>query len=133
MSSNTRMLKAIVTWIIFFIMSTSDAFATDKNNNNDNNNNRKVPQLLPADPESNLRTIQLGETITFEQFGPIILNTDGSIRRIANWDNLSEHEKEVSWRRISKRNEERRQLLLKQQEEALKKQDQKAEDKTEEL
>jgi hypothetical protein len=129
MSSNTRMLKAIVTWIIFFIMSTSDAFSTDTNNNN----KREVPQLKPADPGKDIPTIQLGETISFEQFGPMILNMDGSIRRIANWDTLSEHEKEVSWRRISKRNEERRQVLLKRQEEALKEQDQKAEDKTEEL
>jgi hypothetical protein len=125
MISNTRMLKAIVTWIIFFVMSTSDAFATD--------NKKEVPQLPPPDPESGLPSIQLGETISFEQFGPMILNTDGSIRRIANWDILTEHEKEVSWRRISKRNEERRQVLLKRQEEALKEQDQKDEDKTEEL
>jgi hypothetical protein len=125
MISNSRMLKAIITWIIFLVMSTSDASATD--------NKKEVPQLPPPDPESDLPSIKLGETISFEQFGPMILNTDGSIRRIANWDILTEHEKEVSWRRISKRNEERRQVLLKRQEEALKEQDQKDEDKTEEL
>ena len=91
-------------------MSSSDSFATD--------GNKSVPQLPPPDPEANLPTIQLGETISFAQFGPIILNTDGSTRRIANWDILSEHEKEVTWRRISKRNEQRRQALLKQQQES---------------
>jgi predicted Fe-S protein YdhL (DUF1289 family) len=48
--------------------------------------------------------------------GPIIINTDGTTRAIANWDELSEREKEVTWKRISKRNEERRKILLEKQE-----------------
>mmetsp|Transcript_15648 Transcript_15648/g.43355 ORF Transcript_15648/g.43355 Transcript_15648/m.43355 type:complete len:127 (+) Transcript_15648:109-489(+) len=82
-----------------------------------NNEVGNVPQLPPPDPDSNLPSIRLGESIRFEEFGPIILNTDGTTRRIANWDTLTEKEKEVSWRRISKRNEERRQILLQQQKE----------------
>lgn len=74
-----------------------------------------VPQLPEADPNSNIPRIHLGETIRFEEMGPIILNLDGTTRRIANWDQMTEHEQKVSWRRISKRNEERRQLLLQQQ------------------
>jgi len=71
-----------------------------------------LPRLPPPDPDSNLRSIRLGETIRFEEYGPIILNKDGSTRRISNWDVLTDQEKEVSWRRISKRNEERRAILL---------------------
>eukprot|EP00536_Pseudo-nitzschia_multiseries_P005530 jgi/Psemu1/318666/estExt_fgenesh1_pm.C_1040005 len=82
---------------------------------NDVGNN--VPQLPPPDPNSNLPSIRLGESIRFEEFGPIILNTDGTTRRISNWDTLTENEKKVSWRRISKRNEERRLILLQQQKE----------------
>ena len=95
---------------------------TSENSSGNNNQigsksetSNEIPQLPPPDPNSNLPTIKLGETITFEEWGPIILNTDGSTRKIANWDNLSEKEKEVTWRRISKRNEERRQVLLQQQ------------------
>ena len=78
----------------------------------------EVPLLPEADPsKTNIPRIQLGETIRFEEMGPIILNMDGTTRRIANWDQMTEHEQQVSWRRISKRNEERRQLLLKQQQE----------------
>ena len=79
-----------------------------------------IPLLPPSDPnreEGSIRSIKLGESISFEEFGPIILNTDGTTRRIENWDTLTEHEKTVSWRRISKRNEQRRQALLKQMEE----------------
>ena len=48
-----------------------------------------LPRLPPPDPDSNLRSIRLGETIRFEEYGPIILNKDGSTRRISNWDILT--------------------------------------------
>ena len=49
----------------------------------------KIPQLPPPDPNSNLPSIRLGESIRFEEWGPIIINKDGTTRRIANWDNLT--------------------------------------------
>lgn len=76
-----------------------------------------IPQLPAPDPNSNLPSIKLGESIRFEEWGPIILNSDGTTRRIANWDTLTEHERQVTWRRISKRNEERRLALLEKQKE----------------
>lgn len=74
------------------------------------------PQLSESAPDSKLPRIKLGETIRFEEFGPIIINTDGTTRSIENWDQLTEREQEVTWRRISKRNEERRKILLEKQE-----------------
>jgi hypothetical protein len=74
------------------------------------------PRLHESPPDSKLPRIKLGETITFEKMGPIIINTDGTTRAIANWDELSDREKEVTWKRISKRNEERRKVLLEKQE-----------------
>ena len=55
------------------------------------------------------------ETISFEEMGPVIINADGTTRQIANWDQMTKREQEVTWRRISKRNEERRKALLEQQ------------------
>lgn len=46
-----------------------------------------------------------------DHLGPIIINTDGTTRRIDDWDTLSEREKETTWRRIKKRNAERREML----------------------
>ena len=48
-----------------------------------------IPQLPAPDPDSNLPSIKLGESIRFEEWGPIILNSDGTTRRIANWDTLT--------------------------------------------
>ena len=88
---------------------------------NDNDHESETPaenellQLPPVDPNASedmpkidLRT---GGSIKLEKLGPIILNTDGTTRRIENWDQLSPQEQEVSWRRIKKRNEERRKKL----------------------
>ena len=68
------------------------------------------------------------ETISFEEMGPVIINTDGTTRQISNWDQMTKREQEVTWKRISKRNEERRKALLEQQkklEEAEKKDEEK--------
>lgn len=92
----------------------------DRNNEGDGGKSGETLFLLPpSDPkDSNVPSIKLGETIRFEEWGPIILNSDGTTRRIANWDQMTEQEKEVTWRRISKRNEQRRlQLLEKMKEE----------------
>jgi hypothetical protein len=107
----TTSLIFLILWITLMADSNNaNAFASSENNN-------KIPQLPPPDPNSSkdIPTIKLGETIRFEEWGPIILNTDGTTRRIDNWDQLTDKEKEVTWRRISKRNEERRQVLLQQQ------------------
>jgi len=56
-----------------------------------------------------------GESVSFEELGPIIINADGTTRRIANWVNLTKSEQESSWRLISARNKRRLQALQEQQ------------------
>lgn len=67
--------------------------------------------LPAADPDANIPSLQVGESLKLESVGPVIINSDGTTRTIANWDTLSEREKEVTWRRIKKRNAERRAVL----------------------
>lgn len=110
-------LRPGVSLILFMSSSTVPATVTTAAASSSDD----VPHLPPPDADSDLPTIRLGETIKFEEMGPIILNADGTTRRIQNWDQMTEHEREVTWRRISKRNEERRLKLLelqKQQEES---------------
>jgi len=78
-----------------------------------------IPLLPAVDPNSTekLPTLKLGETLSLDELGPIILNTDGTTRRIDNWNEMTKREQEVTWRRIKKRNEERRNRLLQQQKE----------------
>jgi hypothetical protein len=78
------------------------------------NGGQEIPQLPASDSNADIPTIKLGETIKLAGMGPVIINTDGTTRRIDNWNELTDKEKEVTFRRISKRNEERRKALMEQ-------------------
>ena len=97
--------------------TTTPLAAAEASSSDNTGDASAIPQLPEASGDPNIPSIKLGETIRFEEWGPIILNTDGTTRRIVNWENLSEQEKKVTWRRISKRNEERRLALLEQMKE----------------
>lgn len=72
--------------------------------------------MLPPSVDVNgevSRTIKLGESISLEELGPIIINADGTTRRITNWSTLTEAEQKSSWRVISARNLKRLKILQK--------------------
>lgn len=50
--------------------------------------------------------------VKLEELGPIIINTDGTMSRIPNWDQLTAAEREKTLRLIAKRNEKRKEELL---------------------
>lgn len=48
-----------------------------------------------------------GEAVTLDHLGPVVVNSDGSLSRISNWEQMSEQEQKITKRRIAKRNVER--------------------------
>ena len=62
---------------------------------------------LPEPSSDDMPTLKLGETIKFYEIGPVIINTDGTTSRIANWDQMTKMEQEVAWKRIGERNQRR--------------------------
>lgn len=66
----------------------------------------ELPPPNPSDSES-LKKVKFGETVSFDELGPMILNKDGTVSRIQNWESLTKQEKDSSWRRISERNRKR--------------------------
>jgi hypothetical protein len=79
-------------------------------------------QAAPADPDQvlplpeaegtgNLPKLKFGEKLRFEEWGPIVINADGTTRRISNWDMMTKAEQERTWTRIAKRNKERLEAL----------------------
>jgi hypothetical protein len=48
-----------------------------------------------------------GEAVRFDHLGPIVVNVDGTMSRISNWDKMTELEKRNTVRIISKRNKAR--------------------------
>jgi hypothetical protein len=65
---------------------------------------------LPA-PEDASSSIDLdvstGQPVTLDRLGPVVVNADGTLARIANWHDMTDRERELTQRRISKRNIER--------------------------
>lgn len=55
--------------------------------------------------------LAVGGKLVFDTLGPIIINSDGTTRRITNWDKLTEREREWTLRKIRQRNNERRDKL----------------------
>lgn len=46
-------------------------------------------------------------SIALDGMGPVVVNADGTLARVANWARMTEREREVARRRIAKRNNER--------------------------
>lgn len=53
--------------------------------------------------------------VPLDELGPLIVNPDGSLRRIANWQELSEGERAAALRRLSRRNAQRLATLQQQE------------------
>ncbi|PWN39877.1 hypothetical protein IE81DRAFT_272985, partial [Ceraceosorus guamensis] len=63
---------------------------------------------LPAPDEQTKRELRVGgPDVKLDQLGPVVINTDGSISRINNWEELSEAERATTLRLLAKRNAER--------------------------
>ncbi|KAL4426835.1 hypothetical protein ABPG77_006621 [Micractinium sp. CCAP 211/92] len=76
---------------------------------------RGQPLTLPESASAPARELRLGEKLALDELGPLIVTSSGSLRRIANWADLSEAEREVALRRLSGRNRERLATLEEQQ------------------
>jgi len=51
--------------------------------------------------------VSTGQAVTLDSLGPVVVNSDGSLSRISNWDRMDESDQQVAKRRIAKRNVER--------------------------
>lgn len=94
--------------------STSFPRANNNDNNDDSaspsaNTNNKQPLPLPEPPTGSEAT-QLavdGEGIKLDHLGPMVVNVDGTLSRIGNWDKMAPIERENTLRIIGKRNQAR--------------------------
>ncbi|KAM0255969.1 hypothetical protein ACHAQJ_005273 [Trichoderma viride] len=48
-----------------------------------------------------------GTTVKLDGLGPLVINVDGTMSRISNWDKMAEIEKQNTLRIIGKRNQQR--------------------------
>lgn len=71
---------------------------------------------LPDASSSDAATNQLdlsggGSTAKLDHLGPMVVNTDGTLARITNWEHMTEGEKQATLRVLGKRNKQRLEAL----------------------
>jgi hypothetical protein len=74
-----------------------------------NNDAPKAPLALPEAP-ANATQLDMssgGTTVSLDHLGPMVVNVDGTMSRISNWDKMAEIEKKNTLRIIGKRNKDR--------------------------
>jgi hypothetical protein len=72
----------------------------------------KSQLLLPSSDDASTNTLKVdGDSISFDHLGPIVLNTDGTLSRIGNWDQMTEPERCATKRMVARRNLERKKML----------------------
>lgn len=87
---------------------------------NETGNSEKL--ALPAAPEEGSNAPQRidlsggqdsSTTVSLDHLGPIVVNQDGTMSRISNWDKMTEMEQKNTLRIIGKRNKQRLEALKK--------------------
>lgn len=58
-----------------------------------------------------------GDAVKLHKLGPIVINTDGSISRINNWQEMTGPEQQAASKLVARRNEIRRKALLEREKE----------------
>jgi hypothetical protein len=79
----------------------------------------KLPLGLPEPPSADAPIkldISTGEGVSLDALGPMVVNKDGTISRIANWDKMAPIEKENTRRIVGRRNQVRLEALRKEEE-----------------
>ncbi|KAM0698026.1 hypothetical protein Q7P36_001489 [Cladosporium allicinum] len=105
----------------FSIMSTTNQSQettpqNDATNANADQQPPKAPLALPAAPSDGTTTLDMSNgstTVSLDHLGPMVVNVDGSMSRISNWDKMAEIEKKNTLRIIGKRNKSRLEALKK--------------------
>jgi hypothetical protein len=98
--------------------SSDNASAPEKNSLTEESSSSSVKETLalPEVPHDQSKTTTLdlsgGSTsIALDHLGPMVVNVDGTLCRISNWDKMAEIEKKNTLRIIGKRNQARLEAL----------------------
>ncbi|KAF8850365.1 hypothetical protein BDZ45DRAFT_602957 [Acephala macrosclerotiorum] len=74
----------------------------------------KTLLALPEAPHNSTTQLDMSNgstTVKLDHLGPVVVNVDGTMSRISNWDKMADIEKKNTLRIISKRNNERLAVL----------------------
>ncbi|KIM23872.1 hypothetical protein M408DRAFT_332076, partial [Serendipita vermifera MAFF 305830] len=65
----------------------------------------RQPLALPAPEDAETTTLEVGSSVKLDKLGPMIINSDGTVSRISNWQEMSQLERDRTVRVLLKRNQ----------------------------
>jgi hypothetical protein len=71
---------------------------------------KKKMEQIEYNPSSNQNTNNTN-TVKLDALGPVIINQDGTLSRISNWQEMTPQEQQKTLQRLQKRNQSRLQEL----------------------
>lgn len=78
----------------------------DSNTKDGETSNQQQPLGLPAPGEgSTILDVGTGQAVKLDHLGPMVVNRDGTLSRIANWEEMSDIERKNTLRILGKRNQ----------------------------
>lgn len=101
MSTNTTQLKVEDPEV----KATNNTGTQPSEQEQEQNTSQSGPLPLP-EPTSDTTQLNVnGEGVKLDHLGPLVVNKDGTLSRIANWDKMAEIEKQNTLRILGKRNQ----------------------------
>ena len=106
--------------------STTPSNSNSSTTEDTSSENNTAPLALPATPfssnnnDSSIGQLDLangGQTVKLDALGPMVVNVDGSLSRISNWDKMTEMEQKSTMRVLGKRNKARLEALKEKEKE----------------
>ncbi|PVF96376.1 hypothetical protein CPB86DRAFT_787004 [Serendipita vermifera] len=80
-----------------------------------------LPAAETINPDSETATsVELNSAVKLDELGPMVVNSDGTVSRISNWQEMSDIEKERTYKVLLKRNQIRLASLTDEEEAKLK-------------
>ncbi|KAJ9450449.1 hypothetical protein DIPPA_35558 [Diplonema papillatum] len=71
----------------------------------------QLPAVAGGDAGEGAIKLEMGQKKALDHLGPLIINKDGTTKRVTNWDKMTGGEKEAAMNRIKERNRERVKVL----------------------
>ncbi|CZT47596.1 uncharacterized protein RSE6_08177 [Rhynchosporium secalis] len=98
--------------------NTLTSYSTTSAPESNSDTEAKKPLALPSVPHNGTTTLDLSSgstSVKLDHLGPMVVNVDGTLSRISNWDGMAQVERENTLRVIGRRNKVRLEALKKKE------------------
>lgn len=95
-------------WKHYYSATSNEKMPDPKTQSQEQEEKKGTPLGLTEPPAGGIKLdVGSGEGVALDHLGPMVVNKDGTISRITNWDKMADIEKKNTMRILQKRNKQR--------------------------